>query len=225
MNLNLIANVIDKINFDCTINLSDILSASISVLSVIVTIIIAFKTINRNSKIANKQLEQQQYSFQQQLDESRKNHAENKNVELKKNQVECLPIIDIESSHASKTGNYFTFKITLKNKGNGTAIGCKPNADNNLVIYTDNVDSKLEYSQTNMAEFILKKDDNFDITIQSNKVCNGAHKVEFSIIYKDLMEREYKQLFVFHYDYPDNFAPQFTTKYMWKCIKDIEFKA
>lgn len=223
--MDLLTNIIDKIDFKWSISLSDIISACISVLSVIVTIIIAFKTINRNNENVNKQLVQQEQNFQKQLDENRKNYAENKNVELKKNQIECLPIIDVESSLASKTGNCFTFKITLKNKGNGTAINCKTNADNNLVVYADNIDSKLQYSQANMAEFILNTDDSFNIIIQSNKISNGAHKVEFSIIYNDLMGREYKQLFVFHYNYPNNFAPQFTTKYMWECIKDIEFKS
>lgn len=47
MNLSLLTNIISKMNFNWTINLYDIIS-------VIVTIIIAFYTINRNNKNVNK---------------------------------------------------------------------------------------------------------------------------------------------------------------------------
>ena len=131
MNLNLLENVINKINLDWTISLSDI----ISVLSVIVTIVIAFLTMNKNNKNVNKQLTQQQQNFQQQLDESRKNHAENKNIELRKNQIEYLPIIDIQELTYIGDGRKATFHFTLKNIGNGTALNCFLNADDNLVVY------------------------------------------------------------------------------------------
>lgn len=224
MNLNLIANVIDKINFDCTINLSDILSASISVLSVIVTIIIAFKTINRNNEIANKQLKQQQQNFQWQLDEYRKNHAENKNIELQRNQMECLPIIDIKEPHYTNNGKYATFDFKLKNIGKGTAHNCCMNSDNNLVVYSDSNDKGLQYQQSSPREFILNINDSFKASISTNRLPNKyAHKVCFSITYKDLMGRVYKQPFEFYYDYP-TMKPIVTNKYEWECIKDIEFK-
>ncbi len=225
MNLNSIANIIDKINFDWTISLFDILSASISVLSVIVTIIIAFKTINRNNEIANKQLKQQQQNFQRQLDENRKNHAENKNIELQRNQMECLPIIDIEEPHYTNNGKYATFDLKLKNIGNGTAHNCCINSDNNLVVYSDSNDKGLQYQQSSPREFILNVNNSFEISITTNRIPNKfAHKVCFSITYNDLMGRTYKQPFEFYYDYP-TMEPIVTNKYEWECIKDIEFKS
>lgn len=130
MNLSLLINIIGKMNFNWTINLYDIIS-------VIVTIIIAFYTINRNNKNVNKQLAQQQQNFQEQLETNRNNHTENKNIELRKNQLDFLPIIDIENPICTSNGKKATFKFTLKNIGKGAAHNCYLNTDNNLVVYND----------------------------------------------------------------------------------------
>lgn len=222
--MNLLINTIDKINFDWTISLSNIISACISFLSVIVTVVIAVKTITKNNENVDNQLKQQQYIFEQQMTENRKNHNENKNIELKKNQIECLPIIDIENIHYSSNGNYATFDIKLKNIGNGTAHNCCLNSDNNLVLYNDSNDEGLQYQQSSPGEFIINVNDSFETSITTNRIPNkSAHKVCFSITYNDLMGRIYTQPFEFNYDYPA-MKPFVTNKYEWKCIKDIEFK-
>lgn len=225
MNLNLLENVINNINLDWTISLSDIISAFISVLSVIVTIVIAFKTINKNNKNVNKQLTQQQQNFQQQLDESRKNHAENKNIELRKNQIEYLPIIDIQELTYIGDGRKATFHFTLKNIGNGTALNCFLNTDDNLVVYNDSIDSGLQYIQSSPGKFMLNVNDSSKTSLSTNRLPNkSAHNVCFSITYNDLMGRIYKQPFEFFYD-GVKIVPKIANKYEWECIKDIEFKS
>lgn len=221
MNLNLLENVINKINLDWTISLSDI----ISVLSVIVTIVIAFLTMNKNNKNVNKQLTQQQQNFQQQLDESRKNHTENKNIELRKNQMEYLPIIDLKELIYMDNSGKATFKFTLKNIGNGTALNCYLVADDNLVVYNDSIDNGLQYIQSSPGKFILNVNDSFKTSLSTNRLPNNSpHVVCFSITYNDLMGRIYKQPFEFFYD-GVKIVPKIVNKYEWECIKDIEFKS
>lgn len=220
MNLSLLTNIINKINFNWTISLSDV----ISVLSVIVTIIIAFYTINRNNKNVYKQLEQQQQNFQEQLEENRNNHTENKNIELKKNQLEFLPIIDIKKFIYTSDGKKATFKFNLNNIGKGTALNCYLNTDSNLVVYNDSIDEGLQYIQSSPGKFILNVNDSFETSFSTNRLPNkSAHKVCFSITYKDLMGRIYNQPYEFFYD-GIKMVPVITNKYEWTCIKDIEFK-
>ena len=220
MNLSLLTNIIGKINFNWTINLSDI----ISVLSVIVTIIIAFYTIRKNNKNVNKQLAQQQQNFQEQLEANRNNHTENKNIELRKNQLDFLPIIDIEDPICTSDGKKATFKFTLKNIGKGAALNCYLNTDNNLVVYNDSIDEGLQYIQSSPGKFMLNVNDSFETSFSTNRLPNkSAHKVCFSITYKDLMGRIYNQSYEFFYD-GIKWIHVIRNKHEWTCIKDIEFK-
>lgn len=195
--------------FDLTINISDI----IALLTIIVTIIVTRITIIRNKN-----------DLLTQINEERQIHNENKNIELRKNQLECLPILDIDSLRYIGNGQSATFNFLLKNIGNGTALKCFFDVGDNLVIYSDPDDTGLQYTQASPGQFILNVNDSFDTSIITNRIPNKTmHKVSFSIIYKDLMGRTYKQPFVFFYD-GSKIAPEIINKYEWICTKDIEFK-
>lgn len=215
--LTIFSNIINNINIDWTIRISDI----ISVWSVITTIVIAFITIHKN---INKQLSQQQYNLQKQLETSKKNHIENKNIELRKNQIEYLPIIDMVNINCSSDGKKIIFNVILKNIGNGIARNCFLSADEKLVVYNDSVDPELQYIQSSPGTLILNANDSFATSIRTSKLPNDyPHKESFSITYDDLMGRKYKQLFVFHYTYP-KLSTHITNKYEWECVQNIEFK-
>lgn len=196
-------------NFDFTINISDV----IALLTIIVTIIATRITIIRNRN-----------DLLTQINEERQIHNENKNIELRKNQLECLPIIDIDNLSYIGNGKNAIFNITLKNIGNGTALKCFFDANDNIIAYNDSNDPGLQYTQSSPGRFILNVNDSFDTSITTNRIPNKTiHQVSFSIIYNDLMGRTYKQPFAFFYD-GSKIAPLITNKYEWICINDIEFK-
>ena len=210
------SNIINNINIDWTIRFTDI----ISIMSVITTIAIAFATIYKNNKNVNKQLIQQQ----KQLEKSQENHIENKNIELRKNQIEYLPIIDMCNIHCSSDGKEITFKFDLKNIGNGTALKCIFDNKDKLIVYSDPNDPGLQYIQSSPGSFVLNINDSFNTSIITNRLPNNyVNEVKFSVVYNDLMGRTYKQLFVFHYMYP-KLTHQITNKYEWECIHNIKFK-
>lgn len=195
--------------FDFTINISDV----IALLTIIVTIIATRITIKRNRN-----------DLLTQINEERQIHNENKNIELRKNQLECLPILDIDNLNYISDGKNATFNITLKNIGNGTALKCFFDVNDNLVVYNDSNDPGLQYIQSSPGQFILNVNNSFDTSITTNRIPNTTiHQVSFSIVYNDLMGRTYKQPFVFFYD-GSKIAPLITNKYEWTCINDIEFK-
>ena len=135
-----------------------------------------------------------------------------------------MPILDIDSLRYIGNGQSATFNFSLKNIGNGTALKCFFDVGDNLVIYSDPDDTGLQYTQASPGQFILNVNDSFDTSIITNRIPNKTmHKVSFSIIYKDLMGRTYKQPFVFFYD-GSKIAPEIINKYEWICTKDIEFK-
>lgn len=230
--INLIKDFLENAEFNLVINLSDIITVIVFLFTIgfnIYTLKKEKKRFQINLSEQHEQfrisLKEQKIQFEEQMKQQSKQYEDNRNFDLKKNQVECLPIIllkeDIMIEKSSK--NSLKFYLKLINRGSGSAYACHPIADDMLCIYTDKLDTDLKYHQMEPGADLLNFGDSVNITICSSKLPNELpHDVFFTIEYYDLMGRKYNQEYRFIYNFPKYDKATRIGNYLWNCVEDID---
>lgn len=208
--INIIKDFLENIKFDLVVNLSDI-----------ITIIVFLFTVCFNVYALNKEKKR----FEEQIIQQRKQYADNRTLDLKKNQVDCLPIILLKKDIVIEKSNQnnLKFHLNLTNCGNGSAYACHPITDGQLCIYEDEHESDLKYFQIKAGSDLLNIGDSFDLIICSSKLPdNTPHEIYLVIEYYDLMGRKYNQEYRFIYNFPQLNKATRIGNYLWTCVEDID---
>lgn len=205
----------------------DLFVAVITLIMSLFTIFITLRINNRNIKIAKQQfditMEEQKKQFNEQIYIQKQIFEKTVKRENWKDRVSIMPYFELdETVKVFYENGMLKFPIKLTNIGNGTAIGTYLEIKNRVAYEDDCFDIK--YYQCEPMSTPVVRCDKCTETMIKSEYKEGPYEVCLTLLYEDMMQRQYKQEFSFYYEYDrkDNILVQ--RHQAPECIKDYIFE-
>lgn len=229
--INWIKDFWGNVEFDLVVNLSDIITVIVFLFTITFNIYTLKKekkrfqiNLDEQKQQFEKQIAQQQSQFKEQMHLQITQYEDNRKIDLRKNRVECLPILLLKNVNIQYNSLKETleFNLIIKNCGKGIASNIKIVKTNNTLVYDDIDDKKLYYYTIMDTKEIVDVNDEFELAISSSITTHTYKEVKMKIQYQDLMGREYIQPFSFVYYFPTHTKAIKIKNFNCELIKDID---